>query len=105
MEWEREKTYIREDAMEQKAVEDARNFLAEGDSPEKVRADTCPVATAGRGEPARKINYSFPSNNTSGTRPYKLIAANHKAFPREKTGAAVGRPAPSLATPTSFSRP
>ncbi|MBQ4014028.1 MAG: hypothetical protein II610_02070 [Treponema sp.] len=36
MEWEREKTYIREDAMEQKAVEDARNFLAEGDSPEKV---------------------------------------------------------------------
>ncbi len=28
MEWEREKTYIREDAMEQKAVEDARSFLA-----------------------------------------------------------------------------
>ncbi len=28
MEWEREKTYIREDAMEQKAVEDARNALA-----------------------------------------------------------------------------
>ncbi len=28
MEWEREKTYIREDAMEQKAVEAARNFLA-----------------------------------------------------------------------------
>jgi len=30
MEWEREKTYIREDAMEQKAVEDARKLLADG---------------------------------------------------------------------------
>ena len=30
MEWEREKTYIREDAMEQKAVEDARSFYANG---------------------------------------------------------------------------
>lgn len=40
MDWEREKTYIREDAIEesmlQKALETARNFLAEGDSPEKV---------------------------------------------------------------------
>ena len=40
MDWEREKTYIREDAiaegMQQKAVEAARNFLTEGDSPEKV---------------------------------------------------------------------
>ena len=30
MEWEREKTYIREDAMEQKAVEAARSFYANG---------------------------------------------------------------------------
>lgn len=30
MEWEREKTYIREDAMEQKAIEDARKLLADG---------------------------------------------------------------------------
>ena len=36
MEWEREKTYIREDAMEQKAVEAARNLLNEGIAPEVI---------------------------------------------------------------------
>ena len=36
MEWEREKTYIREDAMEQKAIEDARSFYANGASIELI---------------------------------------------------------------------
>ena len=36
MEWEREKTYIREDAMEQKVVEAARNLLNEGIAPEVI---------------------------------------------------------------------
>ena len=79
MEWEREKTYIREDAMEQKAVEAARNLLNEGIAPEVIsRCVALPLEQVLElqkelaAEPAKKNLPPLPVRSRERTNPAPL---------------------------------